>query len=368
MVGKKKGAATKRKANKASNGPENPFHKAFYDDSSSDDNGNFNLNAQGELLRKAGRKPKRPRVAGPEPVLESDVECEGKGHGMTMDLDGGKFAKLLLGLDGPQLSVNLADILSNSRIDINELLHNAGLQLVRTNGCVLKSPSKYRGFVDLPYDVAIDIYRHLFVTNAPIMFSRRDSFSRSSQFLRVCSKAHNEGTAILYGENAFHLSRVHQSRGKYFESHWAEIGYKDVRRFLNDIGPKNVASLKYISIEFEDALPSLTNMRFSERRYVNDAVLLEVLGKLASHATLNKFIIGFRGNRGLTERDYHLLNVLANIKCFELSSSRHGTHRVNAEILVSLKHLMVLPAKIDVDLSRVSIVPQMYGQPKDGDE
>lgn len=89
-----------------------------------------------------------------------------------------------------------------------------------------------KGFVDLPYELRIRIYRQVFVTEAPIDFSARAGFARSSAFLRTCRLVHHEGSAVLYGENAFHFERSHRQRGAFFEAEWKEIGFKDVRRFL----------------------------------------------------------------------------------------------------------------------------------------
>ena len=95
------------------------------------------------------------------------------------------------------------------------------------------------GFLDLPYELRSKVYEFAFKFDKPIEFESRN-FSRSANFLRTCKTVLKEGREVLYGENSFHFGRETATRGKFYEKIWKEIGYKDVRKFLETIGPINV--------------------------------------------------------------------------------------------------------------------------------
>ena len=131
-----------------------------------------------------------------------------------------------------------------------KMLHDARAQKVKE--------STKKGFTDLPYELRLGIYRRSLVKEAPLDFATQRGFSRSGQFLSTCKLVNEEGRVIMYGENSFHFGRTAATRGAYFEAQWKEIGFKDVRRFLESIGPANVALMKYVSFVLRDAAPSLT--------------------------------------------------------------------------------------------------------------
>ena len=97
-----------------------------------------------------------------------------------------------------------------------------------------------RSFVGLPFELRSRIYKQLFKFDRPIELGQSDHCG-SAAFLRTCKMAHAEGTAVLYGENSFHITRDKRTRGAYYENVWKEIAYKDILRFFKGIGPVNVS-------------------------------------------------------------------------------------------------------------------------------
>lgn len=210
----------------------------------------------------------------------------------------------------------------------------------------LLTATKKIGFTDLPYEVREDIYRRIFVQETAIDFTSRFGFSRSASFLRTCRMVHVEGRGILYGENAFHFRRCHDRRGNYWTTLWVEIGFKDVRRFLEDIGPANLSLLQYVSFELCDAAPSGTpHLTENERRFVNDPVLHHIFELIGSHAHLLKFAFECSPRRSVTKLDYHFLRSLGTIRAQEviyISESWASTNKVSANIIHKLKQVMTL--------------------------
>jgi hypothetical protein len=99
---------------------------------------------------------------------------------------------------------------------------------------------KPKTFVDLPIELRLKVYNQLFKFDKPVELGKNDHCG-SAQFLRTCKMVRDEGTAVLYGENSFHFTRDTRIRGTYHERVWKEVAYKDVRRFLEDIGLVNVS-------------------------------------------------------------------------------------------------------------------------------
>ncbi len=200
-------------------------------------------------------------------------------------------------------------------------------------------------FTDLPNEIRVRIYRSVFVTEGPINFHSRRDFQRSSSFLRTCKIVHEEGRPILYGENAFHFERSHSARGKFFEEDWREIGFKDVRRFLETIGTTNLSMMRYISIELGDATKAYGPVEEVERRFVNDPVVWRCLELIGSNAHLAKFAFTFAGRRNLDRTDLHFLRALTSIKAQEIINVANfsGGYKVKPELIADLKKLMVVP-------------------------
>ena len=230
----------------------------------------------------------------------------------------------------------------------------------------LTAKSNRKGFTDIPYELRIGIYREIFVKPQPLHFSSKEDFSRSAQFLRTCKLVHEEGREIIYGENSFHFSRSNQTRGTYFERDWREIGFKDVRRFLEDIGPANIALLKYVSFFLTDAPPSVTPyLEEEQRRCVNDPVLHHVFKLIGSQAILNKLGIAFQVRRNVVPSDYVFLKALSSIKCHKFYQARKWwtTNRLSYGIMDRLQKVMVIKKEVDedVDISKKKTVePEMY--------
>jgi hypothetical protein len=240
-----------------------------------------------------------------------------------------------------------------------KLLHDARAQK-------LTAKLTKKGFTDLPYELRIGIYREIFVKQRPLHFTSKEGFSRSAQFLRTCKLVHEEGRKIMYGGNSFHFSRSNQARGTYFESDWREIGFKDVRRFLEDIGPANISLLKYVSFFLSDAPPSVTPyLEEEQRRCVNDPVLHRVFKLIGSQAILNKFAVAFQVRRTVVPSDYVFLKALSSIKCHEFSQARKwwSTNRLSYGMMDRLQKVMVIKKEVDedVDVSKKKTVePEMY--------
>lgn len=235
-----------------------------------------------------------------------------------------------------------------------KLLHDAKAQKA-------KAQSKRKGFTDLPYELRFRIYRQVLVEKSALYLTSKENFSRSSQFLRTCKLIHEEGREIMYSENAFHFSRSSLTRGTYFEKEWREIGWKDVRRFLEDIGPVNRSLLKYVSFQLADAPPSVTPyLEEEQRRCTNDPVLHRVFNLIGSHAILRKLAMGFGVRRNIDSSDYNFLKSLASMKCHSFKQSERwwNVRRMGFGIMDRLQKVMVIKEEVDddVDLSKKKLV------------
>lgn len=200
------------------------------------------------------------------------------------------------------------------------------------------------GFLNLPLEIRLRIYRKIFVTETPIDFASREELCRSSAFLRTCRTVYEEGRSVLYGENAFHFERTPRTRGQYWEKEWKEIGFKDVRRFLETIGNSNISHMKYVSFLLFDAAPGVTPyLDEAERRFANDPVLHRCFALIASNTILSKLALTFSGRRPLTSDDYHFLKQLTSMKCLEFvhaSSMDYHYSKVRSELIPKMKKVM----------------------------
>lgn len=84
----------------------------------------------------------------------------------------------------------------------------------------------------------------------------RSGFAHSAGFLRVNKVVYNEARVFIYRENRFLFGYNFSKSGNYWDFAWKELGWSHVRRFLTDIGPKNVGLLQDVGIGFYDASPS----------------------------------------------------------------------------------------------------------------
>ncbi|KAI1627058.1 hypothetical protein EDD37DRAFT_248009 [Exophiala viscosa] len=212
------------------------------------------------------------------------------------------------------------------------------------------------GFLDLPYELRLRIYRLVFRGASAVDFCARRDFSKSAHFLRTSKQVHREGTRILYGENSFHFGRSHEKRGVYWQQAWKEIGYKDVRRFLETIGPVNIASLKYVSFMCEDGnkynFPLWSDV--AGRQYVEDASLQRVFRLIGENAMLTKLAVCFGAKTNVKEGDYHFLHALTRMKCHQLiiySGFREIRNRMFKTLKSKLKQVMEVPVDEDNERS-----------------
>ncbi|OAP56727.1 hypothetical protein AYL99_08839 [Fonsecaea erecta] len=172
------------------------------------------------------------------------------------------------------------------------------------------------GFIDLPFELRVKTYRLLFRDDRAIEFERRD-FSHSAHFLRTCKTVHQEGREVLYGENSFHFTRDTSIRGRYYEHVWKEVGYKDIRRFLEAIGPDNMAQLKYISFVFTDGADNRTRhaTQIPERKFVNDPHLHHIFRLIGENTTLRTLAVQFAGRAWVSNNDFHFLKAFTGMRC-----------------------------------------------------
>jgi hypothetical protein len=224
----------------------------------------------------------------------------------------------------------------------------SSLRLKRLNDAKARAAATQKtktGFTDLPNEIRVRIYRMVFVTEAPMNFSARNSLQRSGSMLRTCKIAHEEGRAVLYSENAFHFERSVSARGKFFEETWREIGFKDIRRFLETIGTTNISLMRYISFDFGDASKVHGPIEEAERRFVHDPVVWRCLELVGANAHLAKFAFQFSGRRNVDRIDLHFLKALTSIKAQEVANvaSWSGGFKVKAELVADIKKLMVAP-------------------------
>ncbi|EXJ86454.1 hypothetical protein A1O3_03405 [Capronia epimyces CBS 606.96] len=234
-------------------------------------------------------------------------------------------------------------------------------------------------FLDLPPEVRVQIYRFALRGECAVDFGRRTNFSRSSALLRTCKQVHEEGRGILYGENSFHFARSSEVRGRYWEPDWKEIGYDDVRRFLETIGPINFSHIKYVSFLLTDAsVRNSPQTSIDERRYVNDASLQQVFRLIGAHTTLRKLAVMFGGRAKVVTADYHFLKAFTEMKCHEfilLGVFRGYTTKFQDNLRARMQSVMVVPFEFDdknqihpklINKNRVSMVYEEAGAPCPG--
>ena len=251
------------------------------------------------------------------------------------------------------LDLNLAELIRQNALQLNAASPLAG-QAAKVMGTSDRSVAKDNLFMRLPPELRNRVYRMVLVTDTPIVFHMRSNFERSGQFLRACRDIAQEGADVMYGENSFHFERTAEKRGKFWEKTWKEVGFKDIRRFLETIGPANVSKLKYLSFSFEDGIPYLNpGLDLAERRFVNDPVLHRVFDIISANAVLSRIDVAFCGRSQVQLTDYHFLKSLSGIRSpsvkFPKSSGTYPT-RVNDAVLDKLVPIMSIP---DADVGNI---------------
>ena len=152
------------------------------------------------------------------------------------------------------------------------------------------------GLLSLPGEIRNRIYRCV-LKDGPVNFYEGTDFQHSASLLRTCKQIHKEARAILYGENRFVFERDPTQIGVFWKEP-EEVGYTNVRRFFEMIGPGNIRLIRDIGIIFEDGRPSATPYLDNDsRRYVNDVHCNYVLDLLGKHAKLDRINIALYGRR-----------------------------------------------------------------------
>lgn len=168
------------------------------------------------------------------------------------------------------------------------------------------------GLLSLSGEIRNRIYRLTMKDDNPVYFINGRNFEHSANLLRTCKQIYQEGRAILYGENEFIFERDPQKCGEFWRPKRTEIGYSNVRRFLEMIGPINIGLIRLIGLSFDDAPPSAAPDKcHEERRYANDAHCLYMLKLLAKHGNFDRVTIGLYGRRKLSSVfDTQFINAL----------------------------------------------------------
>lgn len=172
------------------------------------------------------------------------------------------------------------------------------------------------GFLKLPPELRNKVYNLVFKDKTKFDFLSPTNLMHSSAFLRSCKQVYEEGRTVLYGENTFYFARNKEMRRPFWAGERKEIGYKDLRLFLQTVGPSNVSYIRHLWLCFDDATPSTTPhlKRSEERRYVHDGHLIEGLKVLAQQAQLKKVTLTFWGRRALATTDARFLEYLCKLK------------------------------------------------------
>jgi len=234
------------------------------------------------------------------------------------------------------------------------------------------SKPKRDSFMDLPRELRDRIYRLAMVGKEPVDFENPINFSRSAALLRTCKIIHEEATEVLYGENSFNFARSRQYRGKFYDAQWTEVGYEDVRRFLETIGPINLSKMKYISFNLTDGFERTASRttRVPHPKFVNDPHLHHVFRLIGKHTVLEKFAFIFAGRANVGSYDFHFLNALTDIQCYQLDIILrmwgYLRNKMSHGLESKLRELMVVERKDEdtVDPEKKIMVPMAY-KPKD---
>lgn len=240
-------------------------------------------------------------------------------------------------------------------VDIKEAEYLADRCVSTLTEPTIRLDPRYACFLDLEPGLRNRIYRAMLVESTVVKISPFSASTREPAILRTCHQIHNEGSGILYGENAFHFERADKVRTRYGDNEGREVGYKDVRRFLETVGQHNVAKLRFVSIQLSDAVPSFTSkLEAAERRFVNDAVLHRVLKLIGgSGCKLDKFVVGFVGRSEVTRDDVMFLRAFTSISVQGkvMKTCKFGHAKIHGWLWGQLKEFMTVskPTNFDPD-------------------
>ncbi|KEF61827.1 uncharacterized protein A1O9_03397 [Exophiala aquamarina CBS 119918] len=271
------------------------------------------------------------------------------------------------------INLNLADLLTSAGLKLVHNPHNVSAQVLTLadtisdtdDASVLtdspattdKTAGELKGILKLPRELRDRIYRLTLVRKAPIEFDSPSDLSRSAALLRTCKIIHEEGTEVLYGQNSFHFARSRHHRGKYYESSWPEIGYEDVRRFFETIGPVNISKMKYISFSMTNGhgrYGSPLTVPFPKFTY--DPHLHRVFRLIGKHTILERFGFMFGGRGEIGASHFHLLNAMTDIQCYQLDIIGYCggyQNRIGSRIEEKLRELMVVERNEEDEVEQV---------------
>ena len=231
------------------------------------------------------------------------------------------------------------------------------------------SPSKKPvGFCSIPGELRNQIYRIAFLgeTRNKHRFNIRDpwTFSRSAAVLRTCKQVHSEACDILYGEVTFEFDRQTRLRGTMY-SQWAEVGYKDVRRFLRNIGPRNVSLMRDVSLVLEDS-PSVNSRGPSgeEMRYTHDDDLLDCLRLLGQAGQLQRLEVTFAGKRMVTRCDERFVRYAKRIKADKVEFPRYRDANRHYSLYPGRNNSKIDEPTRNYLKERMERKEKLYGPPK----
>lgn len=195
------------------------------------------------------------------------------------------------------------------------------------------------GFLDLPSELRNRVYRYALVQDKTIEFPPDWHYPQKTsggQLLATCQQIEKEASEILYGENSFKLSRDRRSRGKFYETKWQEVGWMDIRIFLQRIGPKNIGNIERLECDLSDTTHQAGDANESHR-CVNNRHLLAVFQMLATSGRLRelKFEINTRKWISGYEREFveHLQAIQSDKVIFFGGSGRPYWARTEKDLL-----------------------------------
>ncbi|TGO52843.1 hypothetical protein BOTNAR_0312g00040 [Botryotinia narcissicola] len=129
----------------------------------------------------------------------------------------------------------------------------------RSTSPIPQSQTSKLNFPELTIEIRLKIYEQLLVAPEPLSLIfdssagdlarliavREDSDGFSPQLLRVSKQIHHEATTLLYRNNQFHLSRLHER----FENRLMQSN-KGIVKFLTQMGKYNASLIRHLGIYF----------------------------------------------------------------------------------------------------------------------
>ena len=206
------------------------------------------------------------------------------------------------------------------------------------------------GFIDLPPEIRSIVYRQLAIASRDLTFAAPE-FCLSGQFLRTCKLVYVEMAPVLYGNNTFIFPRDHNSSGNYWKKPWTEVGYKNIRRWLTDIGPDNISLLRDVELSLSDGPPSACYHRADpiakeDARFVHDGHIIACLRMLAKYGQLRTLRLNCSSRKILSAHDDRFISELKKVKVDSLEdhSLRTATYsygfRVRSKVDADVFHYL----------------------------